>query len=149
LAKKLLKRNFIDLGIITNSPAIQQEALDYPDYRVISTGGELRQNFNMFAGSWVVEFLRNLNMDSAFISAAGISPAMNITTSNPELAEILRVVFQRADEVNLLIDSSKIYKSALLNIEPIDKCSRIIADRDFDDKLKRDIEKLGCVELVV
>lgn len=147
-ARRLFKRKYLDLGIITTSPAIQNEALRNPDSKVISTGGELRQNFNMFAGRWVLDFLERVNIDSAFISAAGISTTLNITTSNAELAEILKAVFYRTEEVNLLVDSSKFFKAAMLNIGHINKCRRIITDSGFDEKRITDIQEISGLELV-
>ncbi len=148
-ARQLLKKRYLDLGIVTNSPAIQNEALHYPDCRLILTGGELRQNFNMLAGGMVIEFLRMVNIDSAFISAAGVSSNWHLTTSNPELAEILKIVIHKTRTVSLLVDSSKFFKAAMLNIAHIGECSRIIVDSDIPGELKRDIQKTGDLEVVV
>ncbi len=148
-ARELFKKRYLDLGIITTSPSIQHEALNYSDSKVISTGGELRQNFNMLAGRWVIDFLEKINLDAAFISAAGISPDLNITTSNPELAEVLKTVFQRTREVNLLVDSSKFFKTAMLNIGHIDQCKRIITDGGVDNETISRIKKIGLLEMVI
>ncbi len=147
-ARELFKTKYLDLSIITTSPAIQHEALNYPDSKVISTGGELRQNFSMFVGKWVIEFLENVNIDVAFISAAGVSPSLKITTSNAELAEILKKVFQRAGEVNLLADSSKFFRAAMLDIGYVEQCRRIISDTGFEKKLGPDLQKINGLELI-
>jgi DeoR family L-fucose operon activator len=148
-ARELLKKRYLDLVVVTNSPAIQNEALHHQDCRLISTGGELRHNFNMFAGKMVIEFLQMVNIDSAFISAAGVSPAWYLTTSNPELAGILQIVIRRTERVNLLVDSSKFFKAAMLNIANINECSRVISDSGVGEELKGDIGKTGDLEVVV
>jgi DeoR/GlpR family transcriptional regulator of sugar metabolism len=147
-ARELLKRRYLDLGIITNSPAVQLEALGYPDSKIISTGGELRQNFNMLAGKWVIEFMMRVNIDAAFISTAGVSSEWNLTTSNAELAEILATVFGRTDEVNLLVDSSKFFKAGMLNIGSISRCRRVISNSEIDSRLLADIERMHGLEMI-
>ncbi|UCB46464.1 MAG: DeoR/GlpR transcriptional regulator [Spirochaetota bacterium] len=147
-AQALLKKHYLDLSIITNSPAIQQEALGHPNRRVISTGGELRQNFNMLAGRWVCDFIENINIDAAFISAAGVSSEWNITTSNAELLEILKTVLARCGEINLLADSSKFFKAAMLNIGHISQCTRVISDSEINKELLQEIRQLSNVMVV-
>ena len=147
-AKELFKKNYNDLNIVTISPTILYEALKYPDLRIISTGGKLRQDFNMLYGKWVIDFLKKINIDSAFISAAGVSIKGGITSSDTELINILNVVFAKSEEVNLLMDSTKFSKAGMLNINPIDNCKRIITDKKIDKKVISDFKKKGNVELV-
>ena len=70
----------------------------------------------MFGGTWVLDFLDKINIDSAYISAAGISKDLNITSSNMDLANILKKVIEKSDSVNLLVDSSKIFKREMLDV---------------------------------
>ena len=146
--KELFKMKFVDLNIITNSPAILCEALNYPDLKIISTGGQLKQNFNMLYGKWVISFLEKVNIDSAFISAAGISTDMNITSSDTELANILTVIFSRSKEVNLLIGSTKFFKAGMLDINPVNQCRRIITDSRIDDETILHFKEDSKIELV-
>ncbi len=147
-ARELFNKKYVNLSIITTSPSIQYEALRYPDSTLISTGGLLRQNFNMFSGKWVVDFLERVNIDAAFISAAGISPSLKITTSNSELGDILRVVFRRTEEVNLLADSSKFFRSAMLDVAYVRDCRRIITDSGMQGKIDQLIQSGETPELV-
>jgi len=146
-ALELFKNRFVDLNIITNSPSILCEALKYQDLKIIFTGGELRKDFNMLGGKWVVDFINLVNIDFSFISAAGISDDKVITTSNRELAEILEAVFKKSKEVNLLVDSTKFLKSGMLNINPLQKCTRIITDGAVDKKVVSEINKIK-VEII-
>jgi DeoR/GlpR family transcriptional regulator of sugar metabolism len=147
-ARELFKKRFVNLSIITTSPSILNEAMQYPEATVVSTGGLLRQNFSMFAGKWVVDFLEQVNIDTAFISAAGLSPSLQITTSNADLGEILRVVFRRAQEINLLADSSKFFISAMLDIAHVNDCRRIISDGGLRSKLGELLSDEEMPELV-
>ncbi|MFO7928977.1 MAG: DeoR/GlpR family DNA-binding transcription regulator [Candidatus Humimicrobiaceae bacterium] len=146
--KELAKQKFIDLNIITTSPAILCEALKYPDLKVISTGGELRAGFNMLCGSWVLEFLDKVNIDASFISAAGISGEHMLTTSNKELANILAKIFKRSRNMNLLADSSKFYKTGMLNISSIGECGRVVTDGQIDRSIATKLKDLYNLEIV-
>ncbi len=147
-AVEIFKNRFEDKNMITNSPAILVEALNQPHANLISTGGELKQEFNIFGGNWVNEFLENINIDCAFLSAAGISSELNITTNNKDLAVTLRKVFDKAGEVNLLVDSTKFFKEGMLNIAHVNECKRIITDDGAAAKINSNIRKNIGIEIV-
>jgi len=148
LAKELFKKKYFDLNIITTSPALICESLKYPNFKIISTGGELRSDFNIFSGSWVKDFLEKINIGSAFISAAGITRDGKITYNNKELANTISAVIGRSSEINLIIDSSKFYKSGMLVVDGISSCKRIITDSGIDKKVISDLSKISSLELV-
>jgi DeoR/GlpR family transcriptional regulator of sugar metabolism len=109
--------------------------MNHDRIRVIATGGELRSDFNMFAGSWVLDFLEKVNINSAFISAAGISLEGNITSNNRDLANTIKEVMQRSVEVNLVVDSTKFHRSGMLDVGSIKDCTRIITDKKIDSEV--------------
>ena len=135
-AREIFSSSVEERNLITNSPAILVEALNKPNVNLISTGGELKQEFNIFGGNWVNEFLENLNIDAAFISAAGISSNLDITTNNKDLAVMLETIFKKAKEINLLIDSTKFYKEGMLSIAHISDCRRVITDKEISEEVK-------------
>jgi DeoR/GlpR family transcriptional regulator of sugar metabolism len=147
-AAEIFKNHFEAKNLITNSPAILVEALKQPHVNLISTGGELRQEFNIFGGNWVNEFLENVNLDCAFLSAAGVSTNLDITTNNKDLAVTLRKVIDKAGEVNLLIDSTKIFKEGMLNIANINEVTRIITDEDIISKIDEKLLKGIDIEII-
>jgi len=148
LAKELFKKKYCDLNIVTSSPALICESLKYPGLKIISTGGELRSDFNLFSGSWVLEFLENINISAAFISAAGITRDGKITYNNKELANTITAVITRSSEINLLIDSNKFYKSGMVSVGDISYCKRVITDSNIDKKVISDLKKIDNLELV-
>jgi DeoR family myo-inositol catabolism operon transcriptional repressor len=147
-ARELLKKKFLDLNIITTSPAILCDSLDYPEIKMVATGGELRTAFNMFAGNWVIDFLNNVNINSAFISAAGVTPEGEVTSNNRELANTIITLFSRSEEVNLLVDSSKLYRQGMLGVATLQECKRIITDKNIDKRVLSDLKKIKDLEIV-
>jgi len=148
LALELFKRVFFDIKVVTISPMILVAAMNFPKISIISTGGILRQEFNIFEGKWVVDFLENLNITSSFISAGGVSIENGVTTSSLELRSILAVIFKRSKEVNLLVDNRKFLRQGLINICDIDECTRIITDKGIDKKVVFEIEAKAETELI-
>ena len=148
LAEELFKKQFINLTIISISPAIICKSLKYNINKVISTGGELVNYLNMMSGSWVIDFLEKINIDAAFISAGGISDNGEISTFSTEIASILKMVFKKSIEVNLLVDSTKIFKTCMLNIVPIAMCRRVITDRSIDSDKVSKLQEFGNFELI-
>ena len=127
-ALELMKRHFSRLNIITNSPSVLAAAGEKTNFTIIATGGEFNPTFNMLGGLWVVDFLEQINIDFAFISAAGISEKLNLTTSSIDLANILNKVIGKSNRVHLLADSSKLSKREMINICPLSRCSLLITD---------------------
>lgn len=148
LASEIFKKEMLQSNFITNSPSIIVEALNHTQTSLICTGGELKQEFNIFGGDWVLEFLENINLDSAFISAAGVSENGTITTNNKDLAGILKGVFSKAKTVNLLIDSSKFFKKGMLDIAKLKDCHRIITDDEISGTVLKKLEKITGAEII-
>ena len=65
---------------MTNSPAIAL-GLTADSIHVIVPPGELNQHMRVLTGRWTVDFLAELNIAVAFISAAGITLEHGLTTS--------------------------------------------------------------------
>ena len=147
-AGELLKQKFLDLNIITTSPAILCDSLDHPEIKIVATGGELRTTFNMFAGNWVIDFLNSVNINSAFISAAGVTSEGKITSNNRDVANTISTLFARSEEVTLLVDSSKLYKQGILDVATLTECKRIITDKKVDKKVLSDLKKIKDLEII-
>lgn len=151
LALELMRqrRKFSRLNIITNSPSILSAAPEKSAFSIISTGGELNSVFNMFGGLWVVDFLEKVNIDSAFISASGISRELNLTTSSIDIANILKKVREKSSRVNLLADSTKLCRREMLNIYPLASCDLLVTDAGIAPEQRerfRDIVEVRVAE---
>ena len=88
LARALELRPPTELTLVTNSPAIAL-GLTADTIHVIVPPGELNQHMRVLTGRWTVDFLVELNIAVAFISAAGITLEHGLTTSRSALADTL------------------------------------------------------------
>ena len=97
LARALELRPPTALTLVTNSPAIAL-GLTADSIYVIMTPGELDQHMRVLTGRWTADFLAELNLAVAFISAAGITLEHGLTTSRAALADTLNAAAECARE---------------------------------------------------
>ena len=82
----------------------------------------------VLTGRWTVDFLVELNISVAFISAAGITLDHGLTTSRSALADTLNAAAGAAKVKVGLLDSSKFKRSSLLTIRSPQSLDLIITD---------------------
>jgi len=130
LARKLSLKN--NLTVVTNGLEAINELKGHEKIKVMSTGGELNPVTMSFYGLGAESFLREINVDICFISAAGISAAAGITEQNPQNISLKRIIIGHASRVVLLIDSSKFGKVTLNRVCLWGDINTIITDKKPD-----------------
>lgn len=126
--------SFRGLTVITYFEQIIQE-LSRPGYQisVVSTGGELDRTHMTLIGPIVEATLKDMYVPLAFISTNALSPSMGIMHPHSDETRRKQLIIQAAEEVILLVDHSKIGKTALNIVAPLEKISRIVTDRELDE----------------
>jgi DeoR family fructose operon transcriptional repressor len=147
LARALEQRPPTELTLVTNSPAIAL-GLTADSIHVIVPPGELNQHMRVLTGRWTVEFLRELNIAAAFISAAGITLEQGLTTSRSALADTLNAACEAAATTVGLFDSSKFHRASLLSIRPATALDLIVTDDGLAPATLREFRAAG-VQIVV
>jgi DeoR family fructose operon transcriptional repressor len=130
------------LTLVTNSPAIAFE-LSADQIHVVIVPGEVDQHMRLIAGRWAIEFLTDLNIDIAFISAAGITLEQGLTTSRRPLADVVNAARAVADRSVALIDSSKFGRSSLLTICGPGELDLLIVDSDLPARELQSYRRAG------
>ena len=131
LARHLGRRPPRALTLVTNSPAIALELHAEPVHIVV-TPGEVDQTLRMIGGRWASEFLSGLNIETAFISAAGITLEHGLTTTRRTLADTLHAARAVASRTIALVDSSKFGRSFLLSIARAEELDALVVDDALD-----------------
>ncbi len=127
LARALELRPPTALTLVTNSPAIAL-GLTADSIYVIMTPGELDQHMRVLTGRWTADFLAELNLSVAFISAAGITLERGLTTSRAALADTLNAAAECAQTTVGLLDSTKFERDSLLTVRSAQSLELIITD---------------------
>jgi DeoR/GlpR family transcriptional regulator of sugar metabolism len=133
VAHALAERASGPLTLVTNSPAIAFE-LTADQIHVIVVPGEVDQHMRLIAGRWAIEFLTDLNIDIAFISAAGITLEQGLTTSRRPLADVVNAARSASDRSVALIDASKFGRSSLLTICRPEELDLLIVDGGLPER---------------
>lgn len=130
------------LTLVTNSPAIANE-LHAQSIHVVVTPGELDQTLRMIGGRWAAEFLAGLNMETAFVSAGGVTLENGLTTTRRSLADTLKAASASSAKTIGLIDSSKFGLSALLAIARPEELDALIVDGNLPPETVDAYEAVG------
>jgi DeoR/GlpR family transcriptional regulator of sugar metabolism len=127
LANRLAEEPPGTITLVTNSPAITFE-LTAESIHVIVTPGEVDPHMRLIAGRWTREFLSALNVDIAFISAAGITLEQGLTTSRRTLEDVVHAARAVARRTVALIDSTKFGRASLLTMVRPDELDLLVVD---------------------
>jgi len=135
------------LTLVTNSPAIAL-GLTADSIQVIMSPGEVDQHMRVVGGRWTVDFLAELNIAVAFLSAAGITLEHGLTASRADLADTLTAAAESAQRAIGLMDSTKFERAALLTVCRAQSLDLIITDDGLEQATVRKFRDAG-VNLVV
>jgi DeoR family fructose operon transcriptional repressor len=142
LARRLMEDPPNELTVVTNSPAIAYEVIAEPMHVVVCPG-ELDQHMRMVAGRWTVEFMNELNFDTAFVSAAGVTLDAGLTTSRRPLADVVNAARAAAGRTVGLIDASKFGRASLVSIAPAQDLDVIITDDGLEEAVADEYRAAG------
>jgi DeoR/GlpR family transcriptional regulator of sugar metabolism len=118
----------LGLTIITSSLLIATELDTKPEIRVMVTGGKLRHGEMSLVGSRAEASFVDLNCDSVFIGAAGLSEEKGITEYNMEDTEIKLAAIRSSRRVVVLADASKMGQVAFVNVAPLGQIDLIVTN---------------------
>jgi len=140
LARLLAQRK--DITVATNSLRAAVE-LSGRGPRLILIGGELRRLSQTTVGTLTRLVLDEIRVVKAFMGTMGFSLPEGPTTSDPNEAYTKKLVMERADQVILMMDSSKAGKKAFARAGDIRHVTTIISDKGFPAPLTKSLTKLG------
>ena len=108
LARELMQRTpGQSLTIVTNSIRLATEMAVRPDISVLLMGGRVRGRSLSLVGQLGDGVLRRVNVQKAFVGAAGFTTEEGLTETTEEEAQIKRAMVAAAREVYALVDNSK------------------------------------------
>lgn len=135
LARALRHAQLQPLTVVTNAVNIAMEMNGLKGITLTLTGGLLLPDFFALVGPLAEQSLHQMYVHKAFLGVTGLSPQHGLT--GPNQLEMLthRLTIQRAEEVIVLADSTKLGRVALHTIAPLSTVSTIITDRDASPTL--------------
>lgn len=133
-----------DYSIITSSPNIGMEiTLANPNPRVTLIGGQLNRNNLTAAGNSSINFLKNINIDIAFMAASGFSLKSGFTNGDYNECELKKTVIRKAGKVVMLMDISKLDKNLPYTFATLKDVDILIIDGTLPEEYRKAAEKYG------
>ena len=135
IAQKIKSKK--DITLITNSLEVLMELSDVGGWKIISTGGALKERSCALVGNQAEECLSRFHVDKAFISCKGIDMEHGFSDSNEMHASVKRCMIESAAQVFFAIDSSKFGKLSFTTICGFEGIDAIITDTKPDIEWER------------
>jgi DeoR/GlpR family transcriptional regulator of sugar metabolism len=123
-----------NLTIITNSIEILLELSDVSGWKVLSTGGIMKEGSLSLVGSPAEEMIRSFHVDKAIISCKGIDLDKGITDSNEMEAQIKKLMLNSANIKILAADSTKFDKISFTRIDKLSDIKLLVTDIQPDQR---------------
>lgn len=94
--------------VFTSAPNVAMEVMYTTSSVVHLTGGEMSRDNLAVAGAGAVDFMKNINIDIAFITVPGFSLSNGFSCGNVNDCQLKKAIVERAEKVIVLMDSSKV-----------------------------------------
>jgi len=139
-----------DLKIATVSPeiAVILMELSYTcnlNFEILVSGGKLLADRSILVGPGAVSFLKNINMNKAFMTVTAIDTEFGISADSEEEAEVSRAVLEGFSTLKIgLIDSSKFETRSMVRIADIKAFTDIITDTGLSENTEKRYIRKGA-----
>lgn len=125
-------KNKKNITVITNSVKVIMELSNIKDFRLISTGGILRDSSMSFIGHNAEKNISKYNVNKAIICCKGLDINKGIMESNEQEAEIKKAMINSAEKVYLLVDHTKFDRVSFVKMIDFEKINYIFTDKKLN-----------------
>lgn len=131
------------ITLVTNSLPIAQEVLNWQSPNLTILGGIFLPDYQATVGPQTIDLLRDISADIAFLGADGLTLEGGATTANVLMAEVDRMMVERARKAVLVTDSSKIGRAGFITIKPVSAFDLIITDENAPIEFVQKVTNMG------
>lgn len=127
-------KNKKNITLITNSIEILLELSEVAGWKVLSTGGVLKEGSLSLVGYQAESMIHNYHVDKAIISCKGVDLERGITDSNEMEAQIKKLMLHSANTKILAVDNSKFDRISFTKIGGLEDIDMVVTDSTLEDK---------------
>ena len=135
------------LQIFTNSFPIAEHLLKHSKNTIMLSGGAIYREQNVILSPFDNDVTRNFYAKRMFMGATGLGP-IGLMEADPLLIQAEQKLIGQADELIVLVDSSKFDARSSLVLCPLNRITRVITDDRITDKAAAILEAAD-VDLIV
>ena len=135
------------MQIFTNSFPIAEHLLKHSKNTILLSGGVIYREQNIILSPFENDVTRNFYAKRMFMGAQGLGP-IGLMEGDPLLIQAETKLIDQADELVVMVDSSKFASRSSLVLCQLERITTVITDDGIDDNAARMIEAAG-VRLIV
>lgn len=131
------------LTVVTNSIRIASELAGHPGVSVLMLGGRVRWEALSVVGPLGDGVFRRINVQKAFVGAAGFTVEEGLTDAQEEEAQIKRAMVTAAREVYAIVDHTKWGRVASATFCRTDRLSSVLTDDEAPAAMVEALRGMG------
>ncbi len=135
------------LQVFTNSFPIAEHLLKHSKNTIMLSGGTIYREQNIILSPFDNDVTRNFYAKRMFMGAQGLGP-IGLMEADPLLIQAEQKLIGQADELVVLVDSSKFNQRSSLVLCPLDRITAVITDDGISDRAVTMLEAAD-VKLIV
>ncbi|WP_181435278.1 DeoR/GlpR family DNA-binding transcription regulator [Curtobacterium sp. MCBD17_013] len=132
------------LTVVTNALNVASSLVGNSGIRVFAAGGEVRASSQETVGPSAESFLADYHIDVSFVGVDGVDAAAGCTNYDPVGARVNARMSQRSRATVVLADATKIGRTALAGVCPMEAVDVLVTDLRAPDSAVEAIERQGC-----
>ncbi|NLK74432.1 MAG: DeoR/GlpR transcriptional regulator [Clostridiales bacterium] len=132
-----------NITVITNSIEILLELSDITGWKVLSTGGTLKEGSLALVGYQAEKMITSFHVDKAIISCKGVDIEKGITDSNEMDAHIKKLMLNSANQKILAVDNSKFNKISFTKITDLSDIDILVTDKEIQEQWKQTFQSMN------
>lgn len=118
------------LQIVTNSLPVANLFASNKNHDLVLVGGYVYPRTGVMLGPYAIEMLEKVNVRRTIMSVAGLNER-GFFNSNLLLVEAERAMMRAAEEVIVVVDSTKFGHQSLANLCPLGEVQHVVVDSDI------------------
>jgi DeoR family transcriptional regulator of aga operon/DeoR family fructose operon transcriptional repressor len=137
------RQGWSQLTVITNGLRIASELAGHPGITVLMLGGRVRWEALSVVGQLGDGLFRKVNVQKAFLGAAGFTPESGLADATEEEAQIKRSMVAAAREVIAIVDHTKWERAAFATFCATDRLSVVLTDEQAPEAMVGELAARG------
>ena len=131
------------INVLTNSVLVAIALAQNKQANVVFTGGKLVHDYLYVAGEMFARYLENLHITQAFMGVGGADMSAGYTINDPTEQVVYQAIKGIADELVIVLDSSKFDKKTFLSLGKLDLSDVVISDGGMPQRYIDYYEQIG------
>lgn len=131
------------LSIMTSGVNIALELIKKQKPSVTLIGGQVNRNTISVSGITSCSFIREVNIDIAFVASSGFSMENGFTSGTYTECEIKKEVINRARQKIVMMDSKKVDKIMPFTYATMEDIDILISDGELDEEIVNEANRKG------